>query len=87
MKQNSCQQCQHLTQLMETSDRLMAQFYNTKDRYDELIRDLIFAIDELVDEDGNSHIDRLDDALHAMKTWLGYTDGRNDVLYDWALRK
>ena len=71
----------------ELLDNMLAGTKRVQETYDELIRELLFAIDELVDEDGNSHIDRLDEALHNIKNWLGWYDGRNDALLDWDARK
>ena len=79
-----CPTCKEMANFV---DHVMAGTHNVRDRYDELVRQLIFAIDELVDEDGNTHTDRLDDALHEIKNWLGYFDGRNDALCNWSERK
>ena len=79
-----CPTCKEMGNLL---DNMLEGTKRVQDRYDELIRKLIFAIEEVVDENGNTHVDRLDDALHEIKDWLGYFDGRNDVLHKWSERK
>jgi hypothetical protein len=79
--------CDLCDRLIDDVTRMMAGQQRVKERYDELIRELLFAIDELVDEEGNANIERLDAALSAIKSWLGWTDGRDETLIEWAQRK
>ena len=81
---SECPTCKGMGDLL---DNMLEGTKRVQDRYDELIRELILAIDELVDEDGNSHIDRLNKALYNIKEWLGWYDGRNETLLEWSERK
>lgn len=77
-------ECPTCKEFGDLADHMLEATKRVQEKYDELIRELLYALDEYGDE--NSTRD-LDQAIHNMKNWLGWYDERDMALLEWSARK